>query len=170
MDRPALLALVLLLFVVFLVLMALGWGARRRRQRSIPPLPRVPDRRGDERARFDGFYVSTTVANEPLNRIAVRGLGFRSRAAVSVSDVGVVLELRGVDPVFLPTGAIREVRTARVTIDRVVEEGGLVVLAWTIGAGTADAVDVDTYLRFAQSLQLLDAVRGILPTDSRKQA
>ncbi len=108
---------------VIITLAALGWTARRRRQRAIPATEPMPLDPGELRGEFDGFYVSTTLDGQPLTRVAVRGLGFRSRATVAVVDAGVILALPGND-IFIPRATIREVTRANYTIDRVVEPGG----------------------------------------------
>jgi len=91
----------------------------------------------------------------------VHGLGFRARVEVSVHDEGLVLALRGTEPVFLPRGALRGAGRATWAIDRVVEPGGLVVLDWVL-----DELSLDSYLRLspAQSESLLTAASAILTT------
>jgi len=157
-TRTTLLIYVLAGFVIIIGLAVLGWSLRRRRQRDIPaPVP-MPADIGTLRGEFEGFYVSTTPDGQPLNRIAVRGLGFRSRATVAVADAGVVLALPG-NNVFIPRADIREVTRSNYTIDRVVEPGGLVLLAWTLGD-----VKLDSYLRVEQTEALVDAIDGLLPS------
>jgi hypothetical protein len=156
-DRNSLLALVMALFVLLVVLAVVGWIRRRRRQSYLPAPERVPADIGELRGEFDGFYVSTTLDGEPLNRVAVRGLGFRARATVAIADAGVVLALPG-NNVFIPVAAIREVTRAQYTIDRVVEEGGLVLLAWVLGE-----TPVDSYFRVENPQALRDAIESILP-------
>ncbi|MDQ1562539.1 MAG: hypothetical protein QOE85_1880, partial [Actinomycetota bacterium] len=67
-------------FVVIIILGIIGWTTRRRRQRSIPSPETLPADIGAVHGEFEGFYVSTTLDGQPLNRVAVRGLGFRARA------------------------------------------------------------------------------------------
>jgi len=158
-DREVLGGIVLALLFVLLILMALGWQARRRRQSHLEAPPPVPAELGAIIATFDALYVATTVAGDPLNRIAVRGLGFRARASVTVAESGIVLSLQGERDVFIPVTGLRAVTRATWTIDRVVERGGLVMVAWTLGTD-----DVDSYLRLEQSQQLIDAVLSIIGT------
>lgn len=157
MDRNALLALVMALFVVLVALAVVGWIRRRRRQAYLPAPERVPANIGAIRGEFEGFYVSTTLDGEPLNRVAVRGLGFRARVTLAVADAGIVVSLPG-NPIFIPREAIREVTTAQYTIDRVVEAGGLVLLAWRLGE-----TSVDSYFRVENASQLIAAIETILP-------
>jgi hypothetical protein len=163
-TRTTLLVYVLIGFVVIIGLAAFGWAMRRRRQRNIPATAPLPSDVGALRGEFDGFYVSTTPEGQPLNRIAVRGLGFRARATIAVTDSGVVLDLPG-NTIFIPRETIREVTRSNYTIDRVVEPGGLVLLAWSLGS-----VNLDSYLRVAQTEQLVDAIGSLLPMDTGKKA
>jgi hypothetical protein len=145
-------------FVVIIGLGFVGWSTRRRRQRDIPVPHAVPADLGGVIAQFDGFYVSTTVDGQPLNRIAVRGLGFRARAGITVTESGVVLALPGND-IFIPRSDVREVTRAQYTIDRVVEPGGLVLLAWTLGQHP-----LDSYLRVDRTEDLVAALGQLTQT------
>jgi hypothetical protein len=156
-TRTTLLVYVLIGFVVIIGLAILGWTMRRRRQRNIPATVPLPADIGALRGEFDGFYVSTTLDGQPLNRVAVRGLGFRARASIAVADKGVVLALPG-NNVFIPRESLREVTRSNYTIDRVVEPGGLVLLAWTLGN-----VALDSYLRVPNTEHLISALTTLLP-------
>jgi hypothetical protein len=160
-TRAMLLTYVLIGFVLVIGLAILGWMLRRRRQRTIPATAPMPADVGALRGEFEGFYVSTTLDGQPLNRVAVHGLGFRARATIAVVDTGVVLALPG-NNVFIPRGTIREVTRSNYTIDRVVEPGGLVLLAWSLGD-----VLLDSYLRVEQTEQLVTAIGDLLPTAAR---
>lgn len=157
MDRTTLLTYVMIGFVVIIALAVIGWSLRRRRQRDIPTPHRVPADLGATIAEFDGFYVSTTLDGQPLNRVAVRGLGFRARAGMTITESGFVLALPG-NNIFIPRADIREVTRAQYTIDRVVEPGGLVLLAWKLG----DTL-LDSYLRVEKTEELVAALGQIAP-------
>lgn len=160
MDRTESTTIVIAVILLSFVGMYFGWRARKRRQSSLPRAAVVPTDAGAELFSAEVFYVATTVAGEPLNRIAVAGLGFRARATVAVLEHGVVLSLDGEPDAFIPSRDIRGVERATWTIDRVVEPGGLVLIAWTLGS-----TDVDSYLRVAEPadpLPLIGAVRGLL--------
>jgi hypothetical protein len=137
--------------------MYLGWLSRRRRQADLPALGAAPADPGRVLAEAEGLYVATTLAGAPLERIAVRGLGFRSRASVTVAESGVVLALTGQEPAFLPRASLRGIGRATWTIDKAVETGGLVALGWRLGDR-----DVESYLRLdGDPSALLTAVEGI---------
>ena len=83
---------------------------------------------------------------------------------MTVTDLGVILGIAGVPEAFIPVSALRRVERATWTIDRVVENGGLVLIAWTLGE-----TDVDSYLRVAESADpgpLIDAISGLLSTET----
>ncbi|MET4780210.1 hypothetical protein [Glaciihabitans sp. UYNi722] len=160
MDRTTSTAIVIVVILLAFVGMYFGWRARRRRQSTLPRPSVVPADAGSELFAADVFYVATTVAGDPLNRIAVGGLGFRSKATVAVLDHGLVLSIADEPDAWIPAGDIRGVERATWTIDRVVERGGLVLIAWTLGDK-----DVDSYLRVADPADprpLIDAVESLL--------
>jgi hypothetical protein len=163
-TRTQLLIYVLIGFVVIIGLAVLGWTTRRRRQRTIPAPEPMPADIGAVLGEFEGFYVSTTLDGQPLNRVAVRGLGFRARATFAVAERGVVLALPG-NNVFIPRESIREVTRSNYTIDRVVEPGGLVLLAWALGT-----TNLDSYLRVEHTEQLVGAIEDLIATTSGKKA
>lgn len=126
-------AIVAVIFIALLVgLGLLGWWVRRRRQRDIPAPAPVPE---GFVARFssDILYVATTMADNEYDRIAVHGLGLRSRASLIIGDGGIVLSMPDTE-VFTPVEDLREVQRATWTIDRAVEPGGLLRYAWRLGA------------------------------------
>ncbi|MGV8896536.1 MAG: hypothetical protein ACOH10_02185 [Rhodoglobus sp.] len=156
MDRTLLQALVLVFLASLLLLMFLGWRARQRRQRDVVPLVAAPADLGNTLANLTGKYVATTASGNPLDRIAVHGLGFRSNVMAVVADSGILLQLPGRD-LFIPLADLRDVRRATWTIDRVVEKDGLHLIEWMLG----DRV-VDSYLRMAEPTEFEQAVRSLL--------
>lgn len=170
MDRPFLLALVLAFLVILLALMLFGW---RRRQRSQAGLPRplgLPDDPGEELLTAHALYVATTIAEQPLNRIAVAGLGYRARATVGVTAGGLTLSIPGQSTIFIPASDIRAVEKATWTIDRVVEQDGLVLVRWALGGAEAVTVDVDSYFRLgdaAEAGQFFTSVQTLHANNSR---
>lgn len=164
MDRTTSTTIVIAVIVLALLGMYLGWRARQKRQSALPAITAVPADAGAVRYSAETFYAATTIAGEPLNRVAVHGLGFRGRSTVTVTDLGVILGIAGVPEAFIPVSALRRVERATWTIDRVVENGGLVLIAWTLGE-----TDVDSYLRVAESADpgpLIDAISSILSTET----
>jgi hypothetical protein len=150
---------------VALVLLGLGvWAWMRRTRRDAGLAAPVGELPADAhvRATFSGLYVATTRHGEPLERLAIRGLAFRSKADVTVADEGVALDLRGQPRMLLARAALVDAGQATVAIDRVVERDGLARISWRVD----DATVVDTYLRpqGASARALTDAIRPLLPT------
>ncbi|CAN5334792.1 hypothetical protein BH10ACT7_BH10ACT7_01390 [soil metagenome] len=142
MDRTWLAAIVIAFLFVLLGLMVFGWQRRQRRQADVVAPQPAPDSLGTILGSFVGKYVATTRAGDPLDRIAVHGLGFRGSIEVTVSDVGLLLERAGSPAIWIPRSDVRDMRRATWTIDRVVEPDGMHLVEWTLG----DTI-VDTYLR-----------------------
>jgi len=162
MTQPAALAVMIAAAVVLIGLMVWAWWRRTRRDAArligageLPASATVL-------ATFPVLYVATTKQDSPLERIAAPGLAFRSRAAVTVADAGVAIDLTGQDRIVLTPDRIIDVGQSTVAIDRVVEKGGLTRLTWKTDADTI----VDSYLRpqDASARALADAIAGILPT------
>ena len=158
MDRLTPVLVIAGILVLVFAGLALGWRARRRRQAGLPALATPPVVLGEPLAVADGFYVATTRAESPTDRIAVRGLGFRARAGVAVHPEGVVLSIAGQPDAFIPTTAVTGVGRATWTIDRVVGRDGLVFVRWHLG----DAL-VDTNLRVGDPDTLVTALTTIAP-------
>jgi hypothetical protein len=161
MDRTTSTIIVIAIIVLALGAMALGWRARARRQAALPRPAAVPASVGEPLVSADGFYVATTTAGEPLDRVAVSGLGFRARAGIGVVQEGIVLAIAGEPDAFIPVADLLAVERATWTIDRVVETGGLIRITWSLG-GT----EVDSYLRVPESedpIAVISAIESIVP-------
>jgi hypothetical protein len=168
-DKNLLMGLVVALLVVLLLLMLLGWRGRRRRHAQLgAPLP-LPSNAGQEIYSVDAFYVATTPVGAPLERVAVKGLAFRARATVRVTDAGLILEIPGEDAAWVPSTDLRGVDRATWTIDRVVETDGLVVVGWVLRSDTGNETSVESYFRFdtaEQAHNFTTALMRVVPTDS----
>ena len=162
-------AVVLAVLVLLLTLMYAGWRRRQRRQSGIPRPQGLPGQPGREIVTADALYVASTMTDEPLNRIAVAGLGYRARARVAVFESGISLGIAGEPDAFIPRSDLVAVERATWTIDRVVETGGLVRIVWRLGDTT-----IDSYLRVPEPSdpsELIDAIESIItaPTGARNE-
>lgn len=138
--------------------MYFGWRARIRRQSAIPRPPQPPVQLGEIRSIAQGLYAATTLADQPLERVAVHGLGFRSRATLTVSTSGIVLELTGQQPVFIAQNQLRSIDRASWAIDTAVETAGLLRIGWRLGEA-----NVDSYLRLDNSSEaVVDAAQELV--------
>ncbi|HTL40228.1 MAG TPA: hypothetical protein VL294_01990 [Pseudolysinimonas sp.] len=156
MDRVLIgVALLAGVAIVFLLL-ARGWRARRRSQAGIGEPASPPDDLGAPTFTEDLLYVASTRAEAPLDRITIAGLGFRARAVLSTAPAGLVLDLAGRGPVFIPRASILGVGRATWTIDRVVDADGLVFVRWLLGS-----TGIDSYLRSADPDRLVSALTDL---------
>lgn len=159
-DRVTPGAIVIGVLLIALLLMYVGWRRRQRRQSFLPRPQPVPADPGIRLFAVEALYVASTVADDPLNRIAVAGLGFRARAVVEVFLHGVLLGIRGEPDAFLPASDLVGVDLSTWTIDRVVERDGLVKITWRLGETL-----IDSYLRFTDLSspgELIAAVDSII--------
>ncbi|QEO10123.1 hypothetical protein [Protaetiibacter larvae] len=147
------------MLILALVLMWLGWRNRRKRQAALDVVPVPPAEIGEEFARERALYVATTLAEQPLERVVVGGLGFRAQAELVLARGGIVLSLAGRPSAFIPLADIRGVGLASWAIDKGVEEGGLVFVRWVLGE-----TPVDSYLRSADPDRLLAQLTELSPT------
>jgi hypothetical protein len=152
-DKPATVALIVFFVAVMLGAMALSWWARKKRQSGYAQLAAPPSDLGAELGEFEGLYLATTPAGEPLDRIAVRGLGFRARTTLRITAAGLVF----IGDRFIPVENLREVGRASWTIDRGVEPEGLSVVSWTLG----EAV-LDSYFRLDDPEGFLEAAGALI--------
>jgi len=169
MDRsiPAIITALFLLGI--LVLMWRSWQRRSRRDRVLTagyPLPVGEASSADVvvLATAETYYVATTPRDAPLERLAIPGLSFRARAAVTVTEQGVTIDLDGNAPLFVPGDAIDAVGAAQIAIDRVVETDGLVRLSWRLNAPSTDRRAVDSFFRIIDPndrARLVDSIRTI---------
>lgn len=162
MSREGALLVMIGVAIVLLALLAWAWVRRTRRDaRYTAPVGELPEG-AVETAAFSGLYVATTRHDEPLERLAITGLGFRSRVDVTVTTAGVALDLQGQPRIALTRERLVDAAQATVAIDRVVERDGLTRISWRIDDDTV----VDTYLRpqDASAKALADAVRPLITT------
>ena len=94
----------------------------------------------------NGFYVATTFAGRPLNRVSAHGLGFAGKAFLDVSDQGLKIYRVGERSFRIDSSALVDLARTTGVIDKVVEKDGLISLRWMLGT-----TELETHLRFANS-------------------
>ncbi len=153
MDRVLIAAAILAVVAGVFALLVRAWRVRQRRQADLGEPASPPDDLEAPTFTEDLLYVATTRADAPLDRITIAGLGFRARAIITTAPSGIVLDLAGRGPVFIPKTAVRGVGRATWTIDRVVDTDGLVFLRWVLGT-----TEIDSYLRSTDPDRLVTAL------------
>lgn len=160
MAREIGLALFILLGVVLLTLMVVSWRRRVARQAGLGVPGAVPSTTASVIATLGGQYVATTPAGEPLNRIAVKPLGFPANAELTVTDDGLIVALTGSEPFFVPKDDLLGAGRATWTVDRGVETDGLNLVSWRLN-GTG----LDSYFRLRDPRAFDSAIATIAPSN-----
>jgi len=167
MTREGALAVMIAVAVVLVGLLGWAWWRRTRRDSGLQaPIGEAPAD-ASTISIHEALYVATTRHGDPLERLAIRGLGFRSRTDLTVTTAGIALDLTGQPRFFLPVERLIDIAQATVTIDRVVERDGLVRLTWQVDADTI----VDTYIRLqeASTRAVVDEIGALLtPTGTEE--
>lgn len=181
MDRVLPTVIVVLVLLLVLGLMLRSWRRRSRRDAGLTAGYPAPSESTQSEA-VGALYVATTPRDAPLERLAIRGLAFRARATLTVTDAGLIVAPSGENPVFIPVSALERVTEATWAIDRAVETGGLLLIGWTLNSAPASATSapasptaapvntattpVDSYFRItdpADRVRLVAALRSIAP-------
>lgn len=123
--------------LLFLALIALAVSAMKRRaqkQLAIGNLTPIDSILGAIVAEASGFYVSTVFAAKPLERLVSHGLLHRGKAELVLRVDGIQVERLGETSFGIATNAITNVARASATIDRGVEQAGLLAVSWMLGS------------------------------------
>lgn len=160
MTREFAIGAMIALAVIVLLTMLLAWRARLRRDSSLSAPLGVPEH-AEVLDRHEVLYVSTTRHDQPLERLALSPLAYRARGEATVTDRGLALCLDGAPTVFIASARLKGVDRATVTIDKVVEPGGLVRVAWNAAGDTI----VDSYIRIADGdpKNFISELRRLVP-------
>lgn len=126
------------LIALVLWVMWRAWQAKTRAAADMI-LPEVPESLGDLVTGMASQYAATTLAAQQLERQAIPGLEFRGHAFVTVHPEGIVLAIAGGTGGFIAKHRIQGAGFGNWTIDRVVEQDGLVVLTWEHGGKLLDS-------------------------------
>lgn len=144
-PRDLAIGIMIALAVLVLLTMLFAWRRRLRRDSVLVAPLGVPEH-AEVLDRREVLYVSTTRHDQPLERLTLSPLAYRARGEAAVTDRGLALCLDGAPTVFVASDRLVDIDRATVTIDRVVEPGGLVRVSWKVSDDTV----VDSYLRLTQ--------------------
>lgn len=163
-ERLALVAFMLALLGLALWGMRRGWRGRQRRQADIPA-PTAPASPTPPASAVSGLYLGTSTAGDWMDRIAVHGLGVRSRAAVAWTSAEIEMYREGASSFVIPAQAVISVRVDRGVAATVRSKDSVVVVTWELG----DRV-LDTGFRAddtAGHRTVLDGLMATFPTGAR---
>lgn len=156
-------------------LMYRSWKRRTTRDETLSSYP-VPGAHGASVLETEVLYVATTPIDEPLERLAVRGLAFRGSARIEVLPEGVILRIAGESTTFIPADRLAGAQLASYAIDRGVEPEGLIALTWiAIDRGAAEHVEprVDSYVRArypGDSAKIIQTVNDIAAAPAARRS
>ena len=122
--------------LIFLALIALATSAIKRRakkQSGLGTLTALETVSGVTTDQASGFYVSTVFANKPLERIVSHGLLHRGKVDLVLREDGIQVKRLGEASFAIAASAITDVARASATIDRGVEQSGLLAISWMLG-------------------------------------
>lgn len=128
------------IFALFVLFAFLSWRRRIAAQEKIVLKPQEIEASD---AGLKCFYVATTFAGRPLDRVIAHGLAHRGHASLSVTTAGVEVSRTGEVGFLIPSADLLLVSKGAAVIDRVVEKEGLVVLRWRLGSSV-----LETHFRF----------------------
>ncbi len=131
-------------FFVFLALLAfLAWRSRIAKQESLlqKPIETLGSLDG-----FKCFYVATTFADRPLERVVAHGLAHRGIAHLSITSSGLQVSRTGETSFLIPEHDLVKIGKFSAVIDRAVEKDGLVSITWKLGSQS-----LETHFRFVDS-------------------
>lgn len=137
------LRLALTLAVIATIALAV-WGMRRSwlgradRQGGMPAPQARPASLGHVRVEScPGRYVATATAGDWLDRIVAHDLGAPSRAELTVTSAGVLVD-KDTGSFWIPAKDILSVRLGQGIAQQVFESNGLVLITWQLGDATLE--------------------------------
>jgi hypothetical protein len=139
--QVGLIAIALLLVVIAIA--ARGWARKTKSQTVTLDQPEFSDFVDEGNG---GWYVATTFAGRPLDRVTGHGLGYAGKARVLIGEGGVQISRNGEKSFFIRESTLKNISRTSTVIDKAVESDGLLSLRWKLGE-----TEVETHLRFSRS-------------------
>jgi hypothetical protein len=133
----------LALFGVLGLLALVAWRKRAQKQQMLIQKPVEVEQSSDG---SKCFYVATTFADRPLERVIAYGLAHRGSAFLSITETGIEVSRVGEFSFLIPKADLVEIGSATAVIDRAVEKDGLVSIKWRLGSQI-----LETHFRFVDA-------------------
>lgn len=140
----------------FALLAVFAFFAWRRRMNAQQTLLSKPLASEGATSGSSCFYVATTFANRPLDRVIAHGLAHRGHASISVGEKGLSVERTGEVGFFIPSSDLVEISRGAAVIDRAVEKEGLVVIKWKLGG-----VELESHFRFVDARMRAETLNAL---------
>ncbi len=133
----------LAIFSVLALLALVSWRKRINKQQMViqKPMEVLGSTSG-----YKCFYVATTFADRPLERVVAHGLAHRGAAYLVINDSGLEISRTGEMSFFVPKADLIQVGRLSTVIDRAVEKDGLVSVSWKLGSQK-----LESHFRFVDS-------------------
>lgn len=158
-QRVLLIGIMVVLIGLTFAAMRRGWRRRQARQSHIPAPPAVPPATWQPVAsKVDGLFLGTSLMGDWLDRVAVHGLGVRSRGSISWGSGGVLIEREGAPNIFI--SELLAVRVDSGIAGTVRAKGSVVVISYRLGDAVVESgfrADVG-----AEHLAVLDGVMALV--------
>jgi hypothetical protein len=158
MQKYIVSALLLVAFVSLVAVAIRVWLNRRSAQEQVLEQP-LAVFKSETLESASGFYVATTFAGEPLNRVSAFGLGHRGKADFELALEGISIIRQGEKSFAIRKNDITAISLQQGTIDRVVESEGLISIVWRLGKSSVETslriVDKSARARFYAALENL---------------
>jgi hypothetical protein len=148
----------LIALALFLLLALLALAAWRRRSAAQKLLLGSPVSIDSSNTGRSCFYVATTFADRPLERVIAHGLAHRGHARLTVTANELEVSRTGELSFLIPRADLLEVSLGSAVIDRAVEKEGLVVVKWLLGG-----VELQTHFRFVDSALRSATIQELRP-------
>ena len=131
---------------LFMVLALLAYSSWRRRISKQQMALQKPIEVSGSSAGLKCFYVATTFADRPLDRVVAHGLAHRGEAFLSFIPSGLEVSRTGEVSFLIPKLDLIEVDEVSAVIDRAVEKNGLISIKWKLGSE-----ELESHFRFVDA-------------------
>jgi hypothetical protein len=143
----SLLMAAILVVVIGFVLRAMMRGWRRRAERQVEligRLPALPDIVSTATIpAMKGLYVGSTLVPSWHDRVVVGDLGYRTKAVLTRYPEGIMLQRTGAGPIWIPADSVVAIRAERGMVGKALTHEGVLAIRWRLPSGA----EIDTGFR-----------------------